>query len=289
MGAVHREGWSQRSRTPYRHIVQGNEVPAAVRDEPVPGQGRRGAVRPQHAHFITFVRPHGLVGAQAPRSAARQAVGAHSREHSVGSHRAQVKWEAPLPVGGGAPALPTPCVRAHVFVRVLQLAARAVGWTWGGGKCGVHFSTGGAGPSRAWGVRAAVHSQRTHVFTHPIAQRGGLAGGGRALYNAAERALELGPTLRPPGAATTFTNRRLNCCLFFARPVAAFAFSCFGTLGVWFFTLPARDREPCTLPAPPPPHGTTGAHSRYGKSPHSAHRPKHASTPNTTQEGRGWG
>ena len=35
-----------------------------------------------------------------------------------------------------------------------------------------------------------------------------------------------------------------------ARPTWDFAFSCLSTLGVWFFTFPARVREPCTLPPP---------------------------------------
>nr|BAO02227.1 Mr_precursor_153 [Conus marmoreus] len=33
-----------------------------------------------------------------------------------------------------------------------------------------------------------------------------------------------------------------------ARPVFFFFFSCGSTLGVWPLTLPARAREPCTLP-----------------------------------------
>jgi hypothetical protein len=36
---------------------------------------------------------------------------------------------------------------------------------------------------------------------------------------------------------------------FIARPVGFFFFSCLGTLGVWPRTLPARAREPWTLPA----------------------------------------
>eukprot|EP00420_Gonyaulax_spinifera_P035702 CAMPEP_0197885706 /NCGR_PEP_ID=MMETSP1439-20131203/14521_1 /TAXON_ID=66791 /ORGANISM="Gonyaulax spinifera, Strain CCMP409" /LENGTH=58 /DNA_ID=CAMNT_0043505459 /DNA_START=20 /DNA_END=196 /DNA_ORIENTATION=- len=38
---------------------------------------------------------------------------------------------------------------------------------------------------------------------------------------------------------------------FFARPVRAFFFSALATLGVWFFTLPARARLPWTLPIAP--------------------------------------
>ena len=45
-----------------------------------------------------------------------------------------------------------------------------------------------------------------------------------------------------------FTNRRLYCSLFLARPVVCFFFSPFCTLGVWPRTLPARASEPCTLP-----------------------------------------
>ena len=60
----------------------------------------------------------------------------------------------------------------------------------------------------------------------------------------------LGPKRLPPGAVTTFTNRRLYWILFFARPVASFFFSCFSTFGVWFLTFPARAKEPWTLPPP---------------------------------------
>ena len=35
-----------------------------------------------------------------------------------------------------------------------------------------------------------------------------------------------------------------------ARPTWDFPFSCLSTFGVWFFTFPARVREPCTLPPP---------------------------------------
>jgi len=54
----------------------------------------------------------------------------------------------------------------------------------------------------------------------------------------------------PPGAVTTLTKRRLYWILFLARPVANFFFSCFSFFGVEFFTLPARAKEPWTLPPP---------------------------------------
>jgi hypothetical protein len=46
----------------------------------------------------------------------------------------------------------------------------------------------------------------------------------------------------------TLTNRLLYLIRFMARPVGFFFFSCFGTLGVWPRTLPARASDPCTLP-----------------------------------------
>ena len=60
----------------------------------------------------------------------------------------------------------------------------------------------------------------------------------------------LGPRRLPPGAVTTLTNLRLYWILFLARPRAVFFFSWASTLGVWFFTLPARARDPWTLPPP---------------------------------------
>jgi hypothetical protein len=57
----------------------------------------------------------------------------------------------------------------------------------------------------------------------------------------------LGPFFLPT-PTTTFTKRRLYCSRFFARPVSCFFFSCFATLGVCPRTLPARAREPWTLP-----------------------------------------
>eukprot|EP00955_Chlamydomonas_euryale_P097141 365053-Chlamydomonas_euryale.AAC.25 len=47
----------------------------------------------------------------------------------------------------------------------------------------------------------------------------------------------------------TLTNRLVYLMRFMARPVGFFFFSCGGTLGVWPRTLPARAREPWTLPA----------------------------------------
>lgn len=44
------------------------------------------------------------------------------------------------------------------------------------------------------------------------------------------------------------TNRRLYCMRLWARPRGFFFLSCFATLGVWPLTLPARARDPCTLP-----------------------------------------
>lgn len=45
------------------------------------------------------------------------------------------------------------------------------------------------------------------------------------------------------------TNRRLCCMRLWARPRGFFFLSCFATLGVWPLTLPARARDPWTLPA----------------------------------------
>lgn len=59
--------------------------------------------------------------------------------------------------------------------------------------------------------------------------------------------LLLGPRFFPK-VATTFTKRRLYWIRLFARPVFAFFFSFFSTLGVCPFTFPAREREPWTLP-----------------------------------------
>lgn len=47
----------------------------------------------------------------------------------------------------------------------------------------------------------------------------------------------------------TFTKRRLYLMRFMARPLGFFFLSCLGTLGVWPRTLPARAKEPWTLPA----------------------------------------
>merc|ERR1719330_558697 len=57
---------------------------------------------------------------------------------------------------------------------------------------------------------------------------------------------ELGPRFGPP--FTTLTKRRLYTKRFLARPVRDFFFSVLATFGVWFFTLPARAKLPCTLP-----------------------------------------
>ena len=69
-----------------------------------------------------------------------------------------------------------------------------------------------------------------------------------SMYNHGAYELALGPRLRPK-VATTLTKRLLYCSLRLARPVFFFFFSCFSTFGVCPFTLPARARDPCTLPA----------------------------------------
>merc|ERR1719495_1154371 len=60
--------------------------------------------------------------------------------------------------------------------------------------------------------------------------------------------LEFGPFLRPPKVSTTLTNLLTYWILLLARPVFFFFFSPASTLGVCPLTLPARAREPCTLP-----------------------------------------
>merc|ERR1719354_1397703 len=59
--------------------------------------------------------------------------------------------------------------------------------------------------------------------------------------------LELGPFFLP-NDSTTLTNLLLYWILLLARPVFFFFFSTASTLGVWPLTLPARAREPWTLP-----------------------------------------
>jgi len=49
--------------------------------------------------------------------------------------------------------------------------------------------------------------------------------------------------------APTFTNRRLYLMRCAARPFGFFFLSAFATLGVCPLTLPARAKDPCTLPA----------------------------------------
>ena len=51
--------------------------------------------------------------------------------------------------------------------------------------------------------------------------------------------------------APTFTNRLLYLMRLRARPLGVFFLSCFSTLAVWPFTLPARAKDPWTLPASP--------------------------------------
>ena len=51
------------------------------------------------------------------------------------------------------------------------------------------------------------------------------------------------------GNSPTLTNRLLYLILFIARPLGFFFFSCFATFGVCPRTLPARAKDPCTLPA----------------------------------------
>ena len=49
--------------------------------------------------------------------------------------------------------------------------------------------------------------------------------------------------------APTFTNRRLYLMRCAALPFGFFFLSAFATFGVWPRTLPARAKDPCTLPA----------------------------------------
>merc|ERR1712093_730716 len=58
----------------------------------------------------------------------------------------------------------------------------------------------------------------------------------------------LGFIFRLPPVMVTFTKRRVYVILFFARPLGVFFFSWGSTLGVCDLTLPARAREPWTLP-----------------------------------------
>lgn len=51
-----------------------------------------------------------------------------------------------------------------------------------------------------------------------------------------------------PPVIVTLTKRRVYVSLFFARPLGVFFFSWGSTFGVAERTLPARAREPCTLP-----------------------------------------
>lgn len=67
--------------------------------------------------------------------------------------------------------------------------------------------------------------------------------------------LLLGPRFLPKDA-TTLTKRRLYWILRLARPVFDFLFSFFSTLGVWPLTLPARDKDPWTLPGEGEKHQT---------------------------------
>jgi len=54
--------------------------------------------------------------------------------------------------------------------------------------------------------------------------------------------------LRLPPTMVTLTKRLVYMSLFFARPFGSFFFSIFSTLGVCDLTLPARARDPWTLP-----------------------------------------
>lgn len=65
------------------------------------------------------------------------------------------------------------------------------------------------------------------------------------LQNYAEFAF--GPRLRPKDW-TILAKRRLNWIRRFARPVFFFFFSAFSAFGVCPLTLPARAKDPCTLP-----------------------------------------
>jgi hypothetical protein len=72
---------------------------------------------------------------------------------------------------------------------------------------------------------------------------------------------ELGPRFLPK-PTTAVTKRRLYCILLCARPRGFFFLSCAATLGVWPRTLPARARDPCTLPATQSPQHRQGCEVR---------------------------
>merc|ERR1719439_53141 len=73
--------------------------------------------------------------------------------------------------------------------------------------------------------------------------------------------VELGPFLRP-NVSTTLTNLLLYWILLLALPVFFFFFSCASTLGVCPLTLPARAKEPWTLP---PNNGTVKSTVRFSR------------------------
>merc|ERR1711976_699232 len=59
---------------------------------------------------------------------------------------------------------------------------------------------------------------------------------------------QFGPFFLPPKELLDITNRRLYWARRAARPVFFFFFSSASTFGVWPLTLPARAKEPWTLP-----------------------------------------
>ena len=100
-----------------------------------------------------------------------------------------------------------------------------------------------ASTSRSHVVRVA----RGRDEHRPLQVRGATAVDERT-YPHLPRGCVLGPFFLP-GPTTTFTNRRLYCRRFFARPVKALlVFSPLATFGVWPRTLPARASDPWTFP-----------------------------------------
>ena len=102
---------------------------------------------------------------------------------------------------------------------------------------------------------AVASTSRSHVVRvargrdehRPLLVRGATAVDERT-YPHLPRGCVLGPFFLP-GPTTTFTNRRLYCRRFFARPVKfLLVFSPLATFGVWPRTLPARASDPWTFP-----------------------------------------
>ena len=119
----------------------------------------------------------------------------------------------------------------------------------GGGRGGQRTTRDRMTPS------AVASTSRSHVVRvargrdehRPLLVRGAIAVDERT-YPHLPRGCVLGPFFLP-GPTTTFTNRRLYCRRFFARPVKALlVFSPLATFGVWPRTLPARASDPWTFP-----------------------------------------